>query len=198
MAGREWCPVGPCRLRSSRQSDRGKGSRRRLRLELSPRPASSLRRARVAASAEISVGPRRDGGVAAGVDRADVLGLDRDTLAGAETGSAVYRNELSREQQAELNARYWGSDEKVPDLAARFGLEGRCLHKLVSALPAGIECDRCGVEIEGVLRRRIEVTGERVICTGADDYPVRVDMDAISGPVVWAGSPLRPISRQSL
>ena len=78
---------------------------------------------------------------------ARVLDLDRDALAGTETGSAVHRNELSAEQQAELDALFWGSDTKVPDLAARFGLEGRSVHKLVTPVPAGAECPDCGTEM---------------------------------------------------
>jgi len=78
---------------------------------------------------------------------ARVLDLDRSALADAETGSAVYRNELGADQQAELDALYWGSDVKVPDLAARFGLEGRSVHKLVTPLPAGVECEDCGAEM---------------------------------------------------
>jgi transcriptional regulator with XRE-family HTH domain len=66
---------------------------------------------------------------------ARVLDLDRGALAGAEPGSAVYRNELSAEQQAELDALYCESDTKLPDLASRFGLEGRSIHKLVTPLP---------------------------------------------------------------
>ena len=45
---------------------------------------------------------------------ARVLDLDRQALAEAETGSAVYRNELSAQEQAELDAAFWGSDVKVP------------------------------------------------------------------------------------
>lgn len=78
---------------------------------------------------------------------ARVLDLDRAALAGAETGSAVYRNELSTGQQAELDALFWESDTKVPDLATRFGLEGRSVHRLVTPLSSGVACDRCGAEM---------------------------------------------------
>ena len=78
---------------------------------------------------------------------ARILDLDRHTLAGAETGSAVHRNELSAEQQAELDTLYWHTDTKIPDLAARFGLQGRSIHKLVTAVPAGMRCQGCGEEM---------------------------------------------------
>ena len=85
---------------------------------------------------------------------ARVLDLDRGALADAETGSAVYRNELSADQQAELDALYWGSDVKVPDLAARFGLQGRSVHKLVTAVPARVDCENCGAEMVFTARDR--------------------------------------------
>lgn len=85
---------------------------------------------------------------------ARTLDLDRRTLAFAETGSAVHRNELSADQQAELDALFWGSDTKVPDLAARFGLEGRSVHKLVTPVPAGAECPDCGAEMVFTARDR--------------------------------------------
>lgn len=85
---------------------------------------------------------------------AQVLDLDRRALADAETGSAVYRNDLSAEQQAELDALFWGSDAKVPDLVARFGLEGRAVHKLVTPVPAGVGCEDCGAEMIFTARDR--------------------------------------------
>lgn len=88
---------------------------------------------------------------------ADVLDLDRRALADAETGSAVYRNELSAEEQAELDALFWGSDMKVPDLAARFGLQGRSLHKLVTPVRAGVQCEDCGAEMIFTARDRRRV-----------------------------------------
>ncbi|MHB1534125.1 MAG: helix-turn-helix domain-containing protein, partial [Acidimicrobiales bacterium] len=78
---------------------------------------------------------------------ARILDLDRHTLAGAETGSAVHRNELSAEQRAELDNLYWHTDTKIPDLAARFGLQGRSIHKLVTALSAGMRCQGCGEQM---------------------------------------------------
>ena len=35
----------------------------------------------------------------------------------------------------------------MPDLAARFGLQGRSVHKLVTAVPAGVECENCTQEM---------------------------------------------------
>jgi hypothetical protein len=88
---------------------------------------------------------------------AGVLELNRAELAGAETGSAVYRNQLSAEAQAELDALFWGSDIKVPDLAARFGLEGRRVDKLVSPAGAGVACEDCGAEMVFTTRERRRV-----------------------------------------
>jgi transcriptional regulator with XRE-family HTH domain len=85
---------------------------------------------------------------------ARVLDLDRVALAGAETGPAVHRNQLNTEQQAELDALFWGSETKVPDLAARFGLQGRSVHKLVTPVPAGAECPDCGNELGFTARER--------------------------------------------
>ncbi len=88
---------------------------------------------------------------------ARVLDLDRRALAEAETGSAVYRNELNAEQQAELDALFWGSDMKVPDLAERFGLPGRSLHRLVTPVRAGAACEDCGTEMIFTARDRRRV-----------------------------------------
>lgn len=88
---------------------------------------------------------------------ARVLDLDRQALAEAETGSAVFRNELNAEQQAELDALFWGSNMKVPDLAERFGLQGRSLHKLVTPVRAGAACDDCGTEMIFTARDRRRV-----------------------------------------
>lgn len=88
---------------------------------------------------------------------AHVLDLDRGALADAETGSAVFRNDLSAERQAELDALFWESDVKVPDLAARFGLQGRSLHKLVTPVRAGVECEDCGAEMIFTARGRRRV-----------------------------------------
>jgi transcriptional regulator with XRE-family HTH domain len=85
---------------------------------------------------------------------AHLLGLDRARLAGAETGSALYRNNLSADQQAELDTLYWASDAKAPDLVARFGVEGRLIYKLVTAVPAGVKCERCGVGMVFTARDR--------------------------------------------
>lgn len=88
---------------------------------------------------------------------ARVLDLDRRALADAETGSAVYRNDLSAKQQAELDALFWGSNMKVPDLAARFGLQGRSLHKLITPVRAGVACEDCGAEMIFTARDRRRV-----------------------------------------
>lgn len=90
-------------------------------------------------------------------DLARVLEVDRRALADAETGSAVYRNELSAQQQAELDALFWGSNMKVPDLAERFGLQGRSLHKLVTPVRAGVACEDCGTEMIFTARDRRRV-----------------------------------------
>lgn len=130
---------------------------------------------------------------------ARVLDLDRQALAEAETGSAVHRNELNAEQQAELDALFWGSDIKVPDLAERFGLQGRSLHKLVTPVRAGVACEDCGTEMIFTARDRRRVrlpparpVGERVISTVIrDGRPCRIRMTRVrtSRVPIWRRPP---------
>jgi hypothetical protein len=93
---------------------------------------------------------------------AEILALDRQRLARAEVGSAVHRNPLTPEQQGALDAQYWDSKQRVPDIADQFGLHTATVIKLVNPLPAGVNCERCGTP--KVFRVRGDRDGHRPRC----------------------------------